>query len=343
MLCSAESSEAPREQRPASVASGALLEGTRYRACYRLAQGGMGEVFVAEHLELQTAVVVKLLHPALADRADLVERMRIEGRALALLRHPNIVSVIDAGRTRSGRPFLVMEHLNGRTLGAELRARGALPWREALAIARGVLAGLAAAHAAGIVHRDIKTENVLLHALHDGSRVAKLLDFGVAKLLGGALAEPSGALTQHGVLVGTPGYLSPEQVLGCPADRRSDLYAVGVVLYKMLTGRRPFDQAAAQLQAPPRPPSAQGARISPVLDAVVLKALHQDPKQRFQTAAELAQVLAELERAPGSRRRARRPVERGPAMPVAMRALVTGLTAGLVAALTAWVMVSCLR
>src|SRR5262245_12396295 len=108
-----------------------LLDGTGYRPCYRLAQGGMSEVYVAEHVELKSAVVVRLLHPALADRADLVDRMRVEGQALALLGHPNIVSVIDAGRTRAGRPFLVLEHLNGRTLGAELRARGALPWREA--------------------------------------------------------------------------------------------------------------------------------------------------------------------------------------------------------------------
>src|SRR5262245_11789226 len=115
-----------------------MLEGTGYRPCYRLAQGGMSEVFVAEHLELRNAVVVKLLHPALADRTDLVERMRVEGQALALLEHPNIVQVIDAGRTRSGRPFLVMEHVSGRTLGAELRAWGRLPWREALPIARGV-------------------------------------------------------------------------------------------------------------------------------------------------------------------------------------------------------------
>ncbi len=328
-----------------------MLEGTAYRPCYRLAQGGMSEVFVAEHVELHTAVVVKLLHPGLAERADLIERMRVEGKALALLQHPNIVQVIDAGRTRSGRPYLVMEHVSGRTLGAELRARGQLPWREALAIARGVLSGLAAAHAAGIIHRDIKTENIVLQLRHDGRRIAKILDFGVAKLLHGAaarLADPLNAPTQHGMLVGTPGYLSPEQALGHPADQRSDIYAFGVVLYKMLTGRGPFDefgagerQLEAHVGALARPPSERGARISSALDAVVLKALHKDPARRFQSAAELALVLAELEAAPGrqyQKKRSRLPAPPRPAYePMAALALV-GLTAGLVAALTTWVM-----
>lgn len=312
----------------------------------------MGEVFVAEHVELRTAVVVKLLHPALTDRADLVERMRVEGQALALLEHPNVVQVIDAGRTRSGRPFLVMEHVSGRTLGAELRARGRLPWREALAIARGVLSGLAAAHAAGIIHRDIKTENIVLQVRHDGRKVAKILDFGVAKLLHGAAArlpDPLDALTQHGMLVGTPGYLSPEQALGHAADQRSDIYAVGVVLYKMLTGRGPFDefgagerQLEAHVGALPRPPSQCGARVRPALDGVVLKALHKDPAQRFQSAAELALILAELEAAPSrqlEKKRSRPPAPRPAHRFEPMAALVVvGLTAGLVAALMTWVM-----
>jgi serine/threonine-protein kinase len=331
----------------------------------------MSEVFVAEHVELGSTVVVKLLHSALAGRADLAERMRIEGQSLALLSHPNIVQVFDAGHTPSGRPFLVMERLVGRTLGAELRARGALPREEVLLIAQNVLAGLAAAHALGIVHRDIKVENIFLHERHDGSRVAKILDFGVAKILEGvkrAMPEPLSVPTQCGLLVGTPGYLSPEQAVGRPADQRSDLYAVGVVLYKLLTGRGPFDEYGrgdrliqAHVNEAPQPPSRYAKQaISPELDGLVVKALHKDPAQRFQTAVEFALALEAVERTPAPRvvdvslgaksirNRRGRLAPASVAAPVVdfapnagtilFLAVLAGITGGLVAALAASVM-----
>jgi eukaryotic-like serine/threonine-protein kinase len=338
------------------------LAGTGYRILSWLGQGGMSEVFVAEHVELGSTVVVKLLHSALAERADLAQRMRVEGQSLALLCHPNVVQVIDAGRTRSGRPFLVMERLVGRTLGAELRARGALPCEEALLIAQNVLAGLAAAHTLGIVHRDIKVENIFLHQRHDGTRIAKILDFGIAKILEGAkrmIPEPLGAPTRYGSIVGTPGYLSPEQASGRPADARSDLYAVAVVLYKLITGRGPFDEYGrgdrlieAHVKALPRPPSwYANQRISAALDGVVLKALHKDPDRRFQTAAELAEALDGVQVAPpaGSaphpesrpKRPAKGPLAAGffpSAGAIIVLAVLAGLTGGLVSALAASVM-----
>ena len=239
------------------------------------------------------------------------------------------------------------------------------PCAEALLITRSMLGGLAAAHASGIVHRDIKVENIFLHEKHDGRRVAKILDFGVAKILEGvalAAPEPLSVPTQHGLLVGTPGYLSPEQALGRPADQRSDIYAVGVVLYKMLSGRGPFDefgrgssQITAHVYEQPLPPSHYGKQpISASLDAVVLKALNKDPEQRFQSAAEFALVLAELEKAPpavaakragdelpqraASRSRVRPPPIHADARTIAVFAVVAGLSGGLVAALTAWFM-----
>jgi eukaryotic-like serine/threonine-protein kinase len=368
MLPSTAACQVPRARRADAPWREDPLAQTGYRTLGWLGQGGMSEVFVAEHVELGSTVVVKLLHSALAGRADLAERMRIEGQSLALLSHPNIVQVIDAGHTPAARPFLVMERLIGRTLGAELRARGALPREEVLLIAQNVLAGLAAAHALGIVHRDIKVENIFLHERHDGSRVAKILDFGVAKILEGvkrAMPEPLSVPTQCGMLVGTPGYLSPEQAVGRPADQRSDLYAVAVVLYKLLTGRGPFDEYGrgdrliqAHVNEPPRPPSRYAKqRISPELDGVVLKALHKDPAQRFQTAVEFALALEAVERTParravdvslGARSTKNRRARLAPAsvaVPVAdfapnagtilFLAVLAGITGGLVAALAA--------
>jgi serine/threonine-protein kinase len=344
-----------RPGHPLSVNEDPLVD-TGYRTLSWLGQGGMSEVFVAEHVELRSSVVVKLLHSALADRADLAERMRVEGQSLALLRHPNVVQVIDAGHTRSGRPFLVMEHLIGRTLGAELRARGALPCEEALMIVQNVLAGLAAAHALGIVHRDIKVENIFLHRRHDGTRIAKILDFGVAKILESAnrvMPEPLSVPTRCGSVVGTPGYLSPEQAQGRPADQRSDLYAVAVVFYKLITGRGPFDEfrgarlIEAHINEPPRPPSWFARYgISRNLDGVVLKALRKDPDRRFQTAAELALALeaavpglvAAPFRAPRPPRAAARATFWANASAILVLAVLSGLTGGLVSALAASVM-----
>jgi serine/threonine-protein kinase len=175
------------------------LHGTPYRGTMPLGYGGMGEVWEAVHVELERPVVVKLLHGALAGDPKLVDRLRVEARALAALAHPHIVAVSDFGRTPEGRPYFVMERLYGRTLKQELDARGALPVGEAIEYVRQVLAALSAAHQLGIVHRDVKVENVFL-CQREGTRpFVKLLDFGIAKILGGRRGPAPQYPTQEGV------------------------------------------------------------------------------------------------------------------------------------------------
>jgi eukaryotic-like serine/threonine-protein kinase len=281
------------------------LVGTKYRAISLLGHGGMGEVFLADHVELGRTVVVKLIHPKYASREHLVDRMRLEAQALGALNHENIVSVTDAGRTPGGRAFIVMERLRGCTLHEELTVRGRIPLHTVLTYMRGVLSALTAAHAIGIVHRDVKSANIFLHETVDGRRVPKLLDFGIVKVLDGASSKalkPPVVPTEEGTVVGTPGYVSPEQALGKGVDARSDLYAAGVVLYQLIAGRGPFDEhgkgeklIAAHVREMPDPPSKFLAEpVPPAVDAIVLKALEKDPSRRFQSAAEFERALGVL-------------------------------------------------
>lgn len=281
------------------------LAGTKYRTISLIGRGGMGEVFLADHLELGKTVVVKLLHPKYASREALVDRMRVEAQALGALSHENIVSVTDAGRTPGGRPFIVMERLNGCTLHEELATRGRIPLHTALIYMRGVLAGLSAAHAIGVVHRDVKSANIFLHVDADGRCVSKLLDFGVVKVLEGGVQKglkPPAYATEEGMVVGTPGYVSPEQAMHRGVDPRSDLYAAGVVLYQLIAGRGPFDEhgkgekliAAHVRETPPAPSQFCPEPVPPELDAIVLKTLEKDPARRFQSAVELERELGAL-------------------------------------------------
>lgn len=281
------------------------LAGTPYRTLGPLGRGAMGEVVDAEHRALGKRVVVKLLHARLRSRPDLVDRMRLEGQALALLQHPNIVAVTDLGFTADDRPFLVMERLRGRTLRDELRARGSIPTPEALGMAAQALAGLAAAHDAGIVHRDVKLENLFVCDAADGApRALKILDFGLAKVIevdGEARApRPLEVPTAEGVALGTPRFFSPEQAAGDPVDGRTDVYAMGAVLYALIAGRGPFEHLHtvaelldAHLSTPPEPPSRHAPQpVSAALDQAILKALAKLPEDRFQTARAFAGALA---------------------------------------------------
>ncbi|KYF77940.1 protein kinase [Sorangium cellulosum] len=304
---------------PSGVA-GDALEGTPYRALRALGRGGMGEVIEAEHLALRKRVVVKLVRRAFAHDPRFADRLRVEARALAAVSSPHVVSVLDLGQTPAGRPYFVMERLEGRTLGEELERRGALPVAEAIEVVRQVLAGLAAAHRVGVVHRDVKLDNVFLcapgAAAPGGARVAKVLDFGVAKVLDSALADAApGALpavdgpaypTDAGLLVGTPRTASPEQARCQPVDARADVYAVGLLMYTLVVGHGPFahvEDALGVLRAhvmeTPAPPSRYATqRIPTALDGAVLKALAKRPEERFQSAEafgeELGRIGAEL-------------------------------------------------
>ncbi|HEY4159644.1 MAG TPA: protein kinase [Polyangiaceae bacterium] len=268
---------------------GELIAGTRYRVVQLVGVGGMGSVYEVEHVELGKRFVLKALLRELARRDDLVARMRNEWRALARLQHPNIVNVTDAGTSGNGVPFYVMERLDGETLGARLKRARRLAVPDAIHVAASVLDGLSAAHDIGVVHRDVKPPNIFL--LRDGT--VKLLDFGVAKM-----ADASSVITARGLAVGTPRYMSPEQARGDSVDGRSDVYASGLILFEMLAGAGPFDDARdsnelllAHLarQAPRLSSMALG--IAPELDEIVAGMLAKDHRERPARAATVAVSL----------------------------------------------------
>jgi eukaryotic-like serine/threonine-protein kinase len=255
-----------------------------------LGRGGMGLVYDVEHLELGKRFVLKGLLSDLAGREDIVARLRNEQRALGRLQHPNIVAVTDAGVTSTGIPFFVMERLEGETLGARLKRVRRLPVVEAMKVARGVLEGLSAAHEIGVVHRDIKPQNIFLAS----NGRPKVLDFGVAKI-----ADAVSVITARGVAIGTPRYMSPEQVSGERVDGRSDLYAVGLLLFETIAGVGPFDDARdanemllAHLGKPAPPLGNIASGVTRELDALIRSLLAKAPRDRPPTARAAIAALA---------------------------------------------------
>ena len=277
------------ELSPPDPRIGQVLQG-RYRILARVAAGAMGVVYRGERLELGRSVAVKFLHPWIAAQQAFRTRFETEARAMSRLAHPNCVSVIDFGV--EGSPYVVMDFVAGTTLRQSLEG-GALAPARAVAIARQLLAGVAHAHAQDIIHRDLKPENLILGDTAGLADHVRILDFGLAKLRDGP------AMTS-GLAIGTPSYMSPEQA-GAPGniDGRTDIYAVGVLLFEMLAGRKPFvsDKIADILlmHRDTSPPSLRTlvpqAGISAELDAVVQRALAKAPQGRFQTAGEFVQAL----------------------------------------------------
>lgn len=263
---------------------GDVLSG-RYRLGELLGRGGMGEVRDGEDLSLGRQVAVKLLHYGLSRDEQFNRRFENEARAAAQLTHPNVVLVFDAGE-HDGRPFIVMERLPGRTLADEI-ADGPLPEARVRSIGLDVIAALGAAHGQGVVHRDVKPSNVLL--TEDGH--AKVADFGIAKTMN------SSDFTTTGTVIGTLAYLSPERLRGEPASPASDWYAVGVVLYEALAGRKPFggDNPVAMLEAvqrgTPEPLRSVRPDLSPGFVAAIERAMAADPQQRYATAREFAAAI----------------------------------------------------
>ncbi len=268
-----------------------------------LGAGGMGEVYRARDTRLGRDVAIKVLPESFARDADRLRRFEQEARAIAALNHPNILAVHDIG-DQDGIRYIVTELLEGRTLREQLN-EGALPVRKALDTARQIADGLAAAHGRGIVHRDLKPENVF--CTKDGR--VKILDFGLAKqaLAQGMHADATmngatipDALTEPGMVMGTAGYMSPEQVRGLPTDHRSDIFSLGAILYEMLSGRRAFrrDTAAETMTAilKEEPPELSGTSpaISPGLDRIVRRCLEKEPAQRFQSASDLGFAFESL-------------------------------------------------
>jgi eukaryotic-like serine/threonine-protein kinase len=276
--------------RVAEIAEMRVLAG-RYRLVTSLGRGGFSEVWQAEDSVLGRAVAVKVF-TAPAGQADLVARFRREARTVAGLRHPNVVVVFDAGVDQDV-PYVVMELLAGPSLDGLLALRGPLPAGLALGYAEQAAAGLAAAHAAGVVHRDIKPGNLVL----DGDGTVKVVDFGIA-----SMAWASMSLTASGVTLGTPAYLSPEQAAGRPAEPRSDLYALGCVLYALLTGSPPFTgdhpvaTAAQHLNAAAPPVHDRRPGLPPVIGQLLATLLAKNPQDRPPDAATVRGWLAEVRR-----------------------------------------------
>jgi len=282
----------PPAPAPDDVELGTIVAG-RYRIVEPIARGGMGSIYRAEHLGLRKPVAVKLLHPLGDPDGQTAARFQREAFVSGQLAHPNIVSVIDFGVRDDGTFFLVMELLRGDTLRALIDREGALPWPRALHIARQVLRGLSHAHAQGVVHRDVKPANLFLTPTDDDPDIVKILDFGIAKLVASA-AEDGPPLTQVGIAVGTPTYLSPEQARGEDLGPTSDLYSLSVVLYEMLTGEPPFvaDTPLEVLRAhigapvPPMAELAPSVQVPPVLEALVRDGLAKRARDRIASAAD---------------------------------------------------------
>ncbi|MCC6901007.1 MAG: serine/threonine protein kinase [Polyangiaceae bacterium] len=262
-----------------------------YRVATLIGQGGMGEVYRGVHPEIGSRVAIKVLSTDAARAPSVAERFFAEARAVNVVRHEGIVSVLDLSRLPDGRPYIVMEYLEGAPLTRVLELHRPVPLGAMLQILLNVLDALSAAHAQGITHRDMKPDNIFVTS----TGRTKVLDFGIAKLRPD-IAGVSGA-TKTGALLGTPYYMSPEQARGQAVDHRSDIYSVGVIAYEGFTGKRPFDAEnlydllRQHIEVPPQSLRELRPEIPPALESVVLRALEKDPGQRFQTLELLAGAL----------------------------------------------------
>jgi len=272
----------------------------KYRIIRRIGVGGWGAVYEAEHLLLRRSVAIKLLHPDFANDPRFAERFRREALAASRIGHPNIVEVIDLDKTEDRVQFMVLELLRGESLGAIVEHRRRLPFATALAIFEPITSALAAAHRIGIVHRDIKPDNIFVCHRSDGTIVPKLLDFGIAKV-NSLFADGRESITQTGAVLGTPVFMPPEQVMGDRTlDHRADIYSLGVVMYEALAGALPIDgenlpQVVTRiLESIPAPMNVHRADIPPALVALVDRMLAKDPAARPQSCEEILKTLKEV-------------------------------------------------
>ena len=279
------------------IENGSVLAG-RYRIDASIGGGGMARVYRAQHLELAQVVAVKVLHASHSRDQEAVLRFQREAAMARRLGHPNIVTIIDSGVLDDGRYFVVMDALDGETFAARLAREGPFPWRVAVSLLREVLLGLRHAHEHGVVHRDIKPENLFL-LRGEGPRV-KILDFGTAKLYANVPANMQ--ITQRGVTIGAPLYMSPEQAMAGEVTPASDLYSTTVVLFEILTGELPFlrSSAVATMKAHvyARPPKLRDAaphlEVPDELEEIVRRGLAKLPVSRIPTAEAYLTLLEEL-------------------------------------------------
>jgi len=266
----------------------------RYRLKREIARGGAGAVFEAEHLYTSRSVAIKLLIGEQAETTESHQRLLLEARALSVARHPGIVLALDAGETEDGTPYLVMELLEGRTLEGILAVRRRIGVADAVYIGMQLCGALAAAHERGILHRDIKPSNVFISRSESGREVTKIFDFGIARL------AQNQKLTQLGAVLGTPEYMSPEQLLQQEdVDARCDIYALGVSLYEALAGTVPFEgnfgEVLLKVATQPTPSlSARCPQVPRELEAAIEKALARDPADRYSSVREFAEALSRV-------------------------------------------------
>ncbi len=280
------------QAKPQDPLLGRVIDG-RYRVEQQIGEGGMGVVYMAAHTVLQKRLALKVLRGDSSRDADVVQRFMQEAQAATSIGHPNIIDISDFGRLPDGAVYFVMEYLDGSSLSDMIKRGGSVPTAEAVHLVRQIASALEAAHQRGIVHRDLKPDNIFVIKQGQDPRFVKVLDFGVAKV-GGAASK----LTKTGMVFGTPHYMSPEQAAGHSVDQRTDIYALGVIMYEMFTGKVPFDAdtfmgilSKHMFEAPARPTDVQGAALGP-LEAVILRALEKNPDHRYQSMSEL---LADLD------------------------------------------------
>jgi serine/threonine-protein kinase len=303
--------EAPEPQRPRpenDALLGVVLNG-KFRIDRIVASGGMGRIYQGEQIPLGRSVAVKVLHSKYTSSQEdpaFQKRFFLEASILSKLQHPNIVTVFDYGRIEGlddESYFMAMEFLAGETLHRRLKAMGAMSPVEAIGFARQIARGLREAHRQGVVHRDLKPSNIMLVPEEDGAEIVKILDFGLVKVL----ADDSEELTKEGSFLGSPRYMSPEQIAHGKVDHRTDIYSLGVIFYQCLCGRTPFENensvhtlmAHLQLPIPPMRERNPSVDVAPVLEAFTLRCLEKDPASRPATMDELLRGLRECEQALG--------------------------------------------
>jgi serine/threonine protein kinase len=279
---------------------GQILDG-RYRLIGKLGEGGMGEVYAAEHIHIEKRFAIKLLRPEIVSNAEAVTRFRQEARSSSSIGHRNIIAIEDFGQLADGRIYMCMELLNGAALNEVITQPVGVDRLLNILIQTGH--GLAAAHAKGIIHRDMKPENVFVTIGPNGEDIPKLLDFGIAKVSGN---DGQNHLTRTGTIFGTPFYMAPEQALGNPVDARTDIYAVGVIMYECFSGSLPFQGDSfmgiltQHITMEPEPVAQRAARagrqLPPGLADVITRCMQKNPMQRFATMDELVNVLVQIYR-----------------------------------------------
>ncbi|MBK9757704.1 MAG: serine/threonine protein kinase [Nannocystis sp.] len=276
---------------------GQVLDG-RYQIREMLGEGGMGAVYIAEHLSLRKQVALKVIRAEFAGNEEIAARFTREAMATAQLDHPNVASALDYGTLPDGGAYLVTQLVRGRSLESH-RSAGVMAWRQACEVGAQIADALAAAHAIGIVHRDLKPDNILLEPRDDGSFLAKVLDFGIARVTQ-TTGLPTTDLTRMGAVIGTPGYMAPEQAMGEKVDFSVDIYALGVILWECMAGRVLWDGPTvsdlftAQLAGPAPPLASVVANLPPELSALVDLMLDRNPKRRPESARQVRDALRRM-------------------------------------------------